>query len=462
MWVEALELLFERARAGGAPLGAVAAISGSGQQHGTVYLAAGIGSIDFAAADGLVAAVAPRLSRRTAPIWMDSSTTEDCRAIEQALGGAEEVRRRTGSAATERFSGPQIRRFARTDPDAYARTAVIHLVSSFLCSLLAGRDAPIDYGDGAGMNLLNLATGDWDDELLEATAPGLREKLPPPVPSHQLVGPISPVLAKRFGLDPGAVVVVWSGDNPNSLIGTGGWRPGGAVVSLGTSDTFFAAMPQPRVDPRGCGHVFGNPAGGFMSLICFKNGSLAREAVRDRFGLSWEAFNAFLIEGVPGGGEHNLMLPYFVPEITPPVLEPGPVYRGGAALTRGNHPGPVVRALVESQALSMRLHSDWMGVTPTRLRLTGGASASDGICRIFADVFQAEVLRLEGGGDSAALGAAMRAAQAVEGLSWQTLTERFCAVPPGGVIAPNPATRTAYRELAERYAALEAGHLAAG
>jgi xylulokinase len=45
-------------------------------------------------------------------------------------------------------------------------------------------------------------------------------------------------------------------------------------------------MDSPCTDPRGYGHVFGNPAGRFMSLICFKNGSLAREKIRDRFGLT--------------------------------------------------------------------------------------------------------------------------------------------------------------------------------
>ncbi len=49
-------------------------------------------------------------------------------------------------------------------------------------------------------------------------------------------------------------------------------------------------------DPRGFGHVFGNPGGGFMSLICFVNGSLAREAVANKFGLDWPAFDRSLGE----------------------------------------------------------------------------------------------------------------------------------------------------------------------
>ena len=43
-----------------------------------------------------------------------------------------------------------------------------------------------------------------------------------------------------------------------SLVGCGAEKPGTAVVSLGTSDTFFAAMDEFRTDPDGYGHVFGN------------------------------------------------------------------------------------------------------------------------------------------------------------------------------------------------------------
>ena len=38
LWVAALDLLFSRMQAEGAPLGRVVGIAGSGQQHGSVYL----------------------------------------------------------------------------------------------------------------------------------------------------------------------------------------------------------------------------------------------------------------------------------------------------------------------------------------------------------------------------------------------------------------------------------------
>jgi xylulokinase len=454
LWAAALDLLLARLHAQGAPLAEVAGISGSGQQHGTVYLGAEFKAA-LAATDSLVEAVRPCLTRLTSPIWMDSSTSAECAEIEAACGGAEAVRRRTGSSAIERFAGPQIRKFAKTEPEDYGDTGIIHLVSSFLCSLLIGDSAPIDYGDGAGMNLLDLASGQWDEQLLEATAPGLGKKLPPPVPSHQVVGEISPYFRAKYGFSAGTRVVAWSGDNPNSLIGVGGWQPGTAVISLGTSDTFFAAMQQPVVDPDGYGHVFGNPAGGFMCLIAFKNGSLAREAVKNEFGLSWKEFDVDSFALTPAGNNGNLMLPYFVPEITPLVLREGPRYLGDHDFMAGTVPAARVRALVESQAMSMRLHSQWIGEKPGTVRVTGGAAKSDGICQVLADVFEATVERLETG-SSAALGAALRAAHGVGGFAWADLSAKFCACVPGKSLRPVPANVAVYRELLPRFAAFAA------
>jgi hypothetical protein len=40
-------------------------------------------------------------------------------------------------------------------------------------------------------------------------------------------------------------------DNCSSLVGMGASEPGKIVISLGTSDTFFAAMPNVFADPNG-------------------------------------------------------------------------------------------------------------------------------------------------------------------------------------------------------------------
>lgn len=451
VWVAGLSHLFTQLKGSGIDLTRVASISGSGQQHGTVYLNSHFltpGQWNWRA--GLVDMVKPMLSRSTSPIWMDSSTSAECAEITNQAGGNDYVQTTTGSPAIERFSGPQIRKFSKEQPTDYKNTAVIHLVSSFLASLLAGKSVGIDHGDGAGMNLLNLATGDWDATMLDATAPGLAEKLPAVIPADTVVGAIAPWLAENFGFSPDTKIVAWSGDNPNSLIGVGGYRPGTAVVSLGTSHTYFAAMSQPTVDPDGYGHVFGNPAGGFMSLICFKNGALAQEAVRSQHHLSWKDFDKCL-GSTPVGNTGNMMLPYFESETTPLVLNAEPVYTGSESFVKGENKAAAVRGVVEAQALRLRLHSQWIKDETKTLRVTGGASKSTDVCQILADVFNARVERLKTG-NSAGLGAAMRAAQGVGAADWETLTQAFCKPVAGQDVIPIPANTAVYADMLPVYA----------
>jgi xylulokinase len=280
-------------------------------------------------------------------------------------------------------------------------------------------------------------------------APHGGARLREPVESSAQVGTLAPYFVHRFGFSAGTKVIAFTGDNPSSLVGMGATEPGTAVVSLGTSDTVFAAMSAPRTDPRGFGHVFGNPAGGFMCLICFANGSLARERVAERVGLDWPAFErAVLEQTVPGNGG-ALLLPYFVPEITPKLLNPEPRLFGDATFTSYSDAARVARAIVEAQALGMQRYSDFIGERPTRILATGGAAKNVGILQIIADVFQAEVRTLKVA-NSAALGAALSAAHGAAGLEWRELFARFAAPDPKLVCRPNP--KADYADLRTHFA----------
>jgi xylulokinase len=447
MWVEALELVLTEMRAAGVSFADVRGVSGAGQQHGSVYLARSFDTVgDWNATATLREQVAPLLSRKVAPIWMDSSTGAACAEIAAAVGGDARVVALTGSRAIERFTGPQIRKFWQDSPAEYQRTVEIHLVSSFMASVLVGKTAPIDLGDGAGMNLLELATGAWSPAMLEATAPDLASKLRPPVPGATPVGTVAPYFVKKFGFAAGTPVLAFTGDNPSSLVGMGATAPGHLVVSLGTSDTVFAAMAAPRVDPRGYGHVFGNPAGGFMALVCVANGSLAREAVAERVGLDWPAFERAIVSQTKPGNGGNLLLPFFVPEITPRLAAPAPRWFGMSAFVEGKDPPAAARAVVEAQALNLRLHSAFIGEAVDTILVTGGASRNAGILRILADVFQARIVPLAVA-NSSALGAALRAAQAVTGTPFAALFAQFSAPDAARAVEPDPRTRAVYTEL---------------
>jgi xylulokinase len=139
------------------------------------------------------------------------------------------------------------------------------------------------------------------------------------------------------------------------------------------------------------------------------------------------------------------MLPYYVPEITPVILEPAVTLSGSAAFTAWEDATAAARAVVEAQALSMKRHSAWIGDTPSRILVTGGASRNRGIMQVFADVFGARLERLPVS-NSAALGAALRAANAVGGVAWPALFEQFAATDPEYSVDP-AAGREAYTEL---------------
>ena len=459
MWAEALDVIMARIARSGVELAQLAAVSGSAQQHGSVYLNSEwlqvVKALD--ASQPLVEQIRGVFAREESPIWMDSSTAEECAEITAGVGSVQ-LARRTGSRAFERFTGPQIRRFFKQSPERYRATSRIHLVSSFLASLLSGVDAAMDPGDGSGMNLMDLTSRDWWTEALEATAPGLREKLPTIVPSRTVVGTLSPYWQTRYRL-PAAKVVAWSGDNPCSLVGTGLVHEGRVAVSLGTSDTVFGLMREPRVDGSGTGHVFGAPTGDYMGLTCFQNGSLARERVRKDLGLNWESFSEALDRTPPGV---HIVLPWFEPEITPAVPVPG-VRRYGVPSTKREAD---VRALVEGQMMSMALHSQWMGVEIDAIYATGGAAANRSILRTMADVFGADVYQFEVG-NSAALGAALRAAHAdvssrTPSVEWDDVLRGFAEPIVSTRLQPDPQRRAWYRDWMQVYAACEAHALGQG
>ncbi|XP_039983015.1 xylulose kinase isoform X2 [Xiphias gladius] len=458
MWVKALDLLLDKMKRAGFDFSRVRALSGSGQQHGSVYWKRGASETlnQLDPDQELYQLLQGSFSVSDCPVWMDSSSGRQCRDLQGAAGGALRLAEITGSRAYERFTGNQIAKLRQNRPEEYQDTERISLVSSFAASLFLGDYAAIDYSDGSGMNLLDIRTRNWSEICLEATAPHLDRLLGAPLPSASVLGPISSYFVQRYGFSERCGVVAFTGDNPASLAGMR-LRQGDIAVSLGTSDTVFLWIQQPR--PALEGHIFCNPVDrqAYMALLCFKNGSLTRERVRNECaGGSWEVFSAALRD-TPLGNCGYIGFYFDTMEITPPAVG---VHRFDADDTEVSSVSPQVevRALLEGQFLSRRLHAERLGysiIPGTRVLATGGASSNKEILQVLSDVFNAPVYTIDLS-NSACLGSAYRALHglvAESGVSFFDVVKK--APEPKLVATPHPTAQEVYSQMLKRYARLE-------
>jgi xylulokinase len=200
-----------------------------------------------------------------------------------------------------------------------------------------------------------------------------------------------------------------------------------------------------------------------MAMLCYKNGSLTRERVmKESGGGSWESFAAHLASTPPG---NSGALGFFVdaPEITPAITKAGVRrFSNGLPVKSFANPSQEVRAVVEGQFLSMRIHGESVGiVSPKRLIATGGASGNAAILQVLADVFGAPVYTAAQT-DSASLGAAVRAlhGDAIAAAGGKFIpVERLRPAGSGGLkhaADPRAAATKAYTALIPAYKAAEA------
>lgn len=306
------------------------------------------------------------------------------------------------------------------------------------------------------MNLWDIHHGQWNEKLLNMAAGShgvedLKAKLGPvPEDGGGSFGNISNYFVQRYGFPSDCSIIPFTGDNPSTILALP-LQASDAMVSLGTSTTFLMSTKQYKPDPAY--HFMNHPTtpGHYMFMLCYKNGGLAREHVRDAInaakgisGPSWDAFNDIAVTTPPmaqnSPTDPMRMGLYFPrPEIVPNVAAGQWRYAytpsTGSLASLPTDPVPEdARAIIESQMLSLRLRSASLvtphktadGTTlpaqPRRVYLVGGGSANPAIARICGEVLGGVegVFKLDIGGNACALGAAYKAVWGCERSEGQT------------------------------------------
>jgi len=224
-----------------------------------------------------------------------------------------------------------------------------------------------------------------------------------------------PWLRSWSNVRPGCIVAPWTGDNPASVAGIA--TTGDAILSLGTSTTFLLSIPPADTPPKRLttSHLLTHPTQtnppAHIAMLCYKNGALAREEVRDKYASkSWDEFNK-QIESTPAGNDGYVAFYFPLLEIIPPNIQGNFFFKD----TKPVDSMPVshhARAILESQFLSIkrRIKVIMPSNAPPlkRLIITGGTSANKVIRQFAADVFGMDVYTAETK-ESAGVGGALLA-----------------------------------------------------
>jgi glycerol kinase len=349
-------------------------------------------------------------------VWQDRRTAGRCAEM-KARGLEPLVRARTGLVLDPYFSGTKLGWILDEVPDARARAEAGELafgtVDTWLISKLTGGAVHATDPSNASRTLLfDLATGDWDGELLDLFGVP-RAMLPAIIPSSGVLGETAPGLFGR----PIPIAGV-AGDQQAALFGQVCVRPGMAKCTYGTG-SFLLLNTGDRPTPSAHGLLttaawrIGGRTDYALEGSVFIAGALV-QWLRDGLGVIRSAAEIeALAASVPDAGGVVLVpafaglgAPHWDPRARGTIL----------GLTRGTTAAHLAHAALEAIAFQavevLRAMAADSGVALGELRVDGGAAANDLLMQIQADLLGAPVVRprmLE----TTALGAAYLAGLAV-------------------------------------------------
>ncbi|NJN92664.1 MAG: hypothetical protein HC875_00570 [Anaerolineales bacterium] len=253
-----------------------------------------------------------------------------------------------------------------------------------------------DITEAGGAALLNWQDRSWavDRLALVGLDPSV---LPPTYEANTVVGLPLPELAKRFGLNPSARVVVGMGDVA-ALIGGAPVQPGRVVCSLGSSSMIFMALAEDQQPQDPTHRLYTYALGPYRLLggVSSTTGAALVWAYNQLVpsGSADQSFEQVMREAarLEPGAEGLCFIPYLAGERTPYWLDD--IKAGFYGLQLSHTRQHLMRAVMEGVAYSLRHLLDIyteLGTPVAELVLAGGGTQTPGLAQIIADVCQYDV-----------------------------------------------------------------------
>ncbi len=361
-------------------------------------------------------------------VWQCRRTAELCEEL-KAQGLEDYIKDKTGLLIDAYFSGTKIK-WILDNVDGARELAeqgrlLFGTVETWLIWNLTGGSVHVtDYSNASRTMLFDVDNLCWDKYLCEKLGIPM-SILPEPVPSSKIYGRVSKSILGLEFLE-GIPICGAIGDQPAALFGQGCFEPGQAKNTYGTGCFLLMNTGETRVKSKnnlltGVAWGIGDKVEYAIEGSAFNAGSVIKW-LRDELHMIDTAKRCDeLAESVP---DSNGI--YFVPAFTGLGAPYWDMYARGTlvGLTRGVNRAHIARSVLEAIAYQVAdlleaMKSD-SGIDFTELRVDGGASVSNIMMQIQADMIRCSVNRPVNV-ETTALGAAYLAGLAV-GL-WEDIDE---------------------------------------
>ena len=334
---------------------------------------------------------------RDSIIWCDQRTEKQCDYMTEIIG-KERLIQITGNQALTGFTLSKLLWVRDNEIENYKKIYKILLPKDYIRMKLTGVFAT-EVSDASGMQMLDINTRDWSDELLQEL--NINKNILPDVYESVIVsGRVTEDVAKITGLKVGTGVVGGAGDQAAGAIGNNIVSEGIISTVIGSSGVVFAATDTPRFDPRGrvhtlCHavpnkwHVMGVTQGAGISLKWFKE-NFCRKEIEESKKKNINIYDYLTEEAAKSkpGSNGVIYLPYLMGERTPHI---DPNIKGGfLGVSLINNHSDFVRSILEGVSFSLKNCLDIiedMNVDISDIRVSGGGAESSVWIQILADVF---------------------------------------------------------------------------